>query len=505
MIVIPWERGGWWHRYVCPTHGVELGHVGLLSGSFPADGAPCEYGCRWDTPVIRAAWAVLAHQACARAASVETLKEYEELYLSQPPSEEPLRGRLCYQALTDAVWAVSIGLAARRLGNPVPELLGDVTSAMRKARDAVDFRSNYVAWFNAAGAVCSDDPSFVDSQHEHVLAATYEDGWEWEGSTYYHLFVLAAYEVSIISPPPAVARRLEAMRDVAATFAGTALHDSPYGPLPHASAPILGDLVPLSSDPHPGLRQGGDYGSRAGDPHSSLRLDADHARRPPRDPHPGLCRDWAVGDTQRDVDHHRVYRDVGYAVINSGGVKAIVDFGPHGGSHGHRDKLSLYMYPWQPDPGQVPYGHQGWRDYYASTRAHPTFRIDELEQAECAGRLIDEHTFACDEAYDGVRAVRRVTPIDGGLLDELTVSCDRPRKVTLQLRPAVPLRVEAMTTRWLGEPTLVGRHSCDTESEFVVKPGPGPADDPQRTMRHVDWTVYDATDVTFRSEYRCLT
>lgn len=34
---IPRERGGWWHAYVCPAHGVELDHGDVLGGTFPKD------------------------------------------------------------------------------------------------------------------------------------------------------------------------------------------------------------------------------------------------------------------------------------------------------------------------------------------------------------------------------------------------------------------------------------------------------------------------------------
>jgi hypothetical protein len=199
-----------------------------------------------------------------------------------------------------------------------------------------------------------------------------------------------------------------------------------------------------------------------------------------------------------------VYEHAGYAVLRTTELLAIVDFGPHGGSHGHRDKLALYLYgqdAWQPDPGQVPYGHTGWRRHYASTAAHPTFRIDDHEQAECAGRLVeatdDSVTVACDSAYPGVTAVRQVTIGDGGLTDELVVECDEPRKITAQLRPGVPITVNGMTTEW---GTLRGEHVGPPE--FFVRPGPGPADDPQRVIQHVDWSAYDATRATFHSTYR---
>ncbi|MGW8882608.1 heparinase II/III domain-containing protein, partial [Streptomyces mirabilis] len=87
------ERGGWWHAYVCPAHGVELDHGDLLSGVFPEGGARCAYGCRVDDEAVRGAWLVLSHQAWARhlrvlahrkerAESVSRLVEYAGLYAS---------------------------------------------------------------------------------------------------------------------------------------------------------------------------------------------------------------------------------------------------------------------------------------------------------------------------------------------------------------------------------------------------------------------------------------
>lgn len=477
--MVPRERGGWWHAYVCPVHGVELAHDGLLSGVFPDGGARCRYGCRIDTPEVRGAWTVLAHQACARAAVPQTLEEYAALYGSLGDEhggaqEWMLRGRLFHQALTEAIWAVSIGRAPG--AERVPELLKElaVNAAAARATLTADgrFDSNYTAWLLAAEAVCGAPRS--DLVYEHVLAATRADGWEWEGSAYYHAFVLRAYLLAlrgVDGVPAEVAGRLRAMARVIGvlrTDAGElpALHDGPYH-RPDAAREIqeLACLVDLPAATSPVT----------------------------------------------------IFPDAGYAVLRSAGIHAVVDFGPHGGSHGHRDKLSLYLYDqraaggWQPDPGQVPYGHRPLREYYASSAAHPTFTVDGLEQAECAGRLIDSGDgwvrVGCDTAYEGVQAVRRVgITDDGGLLDELTVGCDRPREVAAHLRPAVPLTVRQLAdgtveSAWNGHTLLRGRHSADGAS-MLARPGRGPADDPMATVTHVDWLAPATTSVTFRSEYR---
>ena len=318
-------------------------------------GAPCPHGCLIDTPDVRGAWTVLAHRECARrildAARHGTpeqqrraavlLEQYADLYHALPGEhgDAPawmLRGRLFHQGLTEAIWAVTIAQAAWQLADsgvavaaPVARLLDNLAAAARAGRDSLvadgKFTSNYVAWLDAAGACCTRDPEWLTGEHglfNHVLAATGEDGWQWEASTYYHSFVLRAANAALaavptVAPPEPVRQRLNRMRSVLTrlqTDSGLlpALHDGPY-----RSSDYDAELAELDLQP------------------------------------------------EARSDGVTVFPDAGYAIVRSHGLHAVVDFGAHGGSHGHRDKLSLYLYgpgtAWQPDPGQVPYGHHVWR------------------------------------------------------------------------------------------------------------------------------------------------
>ncbi|MEV4411493.1 heparinase II/III family protein [Catellatospora sp. NPDC049609] len=503
-VVLPRQRGGWWHRYVCPVHGVELIHAGLLGGVFPAGDPLCRYGCAIDTPEVRGAWTVLAHQACAReirrlartghpvdtAAAADLLEQYAARYEQLGAAEHDEadawmhRGHLFQQALTESIWAVTIGEACKRTGaaEPLRRLLADRAALARDTLVVQDrFRSNYTAWHLAAGATCTGDPAWLTGPNgvfAHVLAATGPDGWEWEASTYYHAFVLRAYLLALracpqVAVPAEVRERLAAMAAALTVIARPgqlpALHDGPYRRPGYDDE--LAELAELTAAllPQP----------PAGKPVT-------------------------------------VFADAGYAVLRGPALTAIVDFGPHGGSHGHRDKLALYLYgdhvAWQPDPGQVPYGHPGWREHYASTAAHPAFSVDGREQAECTGRLVcaDEHgvEVACDSAYPGVSAVRRLTLRGGDLVDELTVRAAQPSRISLHLRPDTDIQVlagadGAVATVWsAGGQRLESTHTAGTTAFFTARPGPGPADDPQRTRTHVDWTAHDTTEVTFRTVYR---
>lgn len=510
-VTLPRERGGWWHAYVCDVHGTELEHGDLYGGAPPARGVPCRYGCRVDTPQVRGAWAALAHQACARAIldlsrggtaerghALRLLTEYAGRYATLPSAHEEaqpwmLHGRLFHQALSESIWAVSIGRAALNLADPRPlALLDALVLAAEEARTRLvergEFRSNYTAWLNAAAVVCSHaaarirgvspDDTGLTGEHgvyAHVLAATNDDGWEWEGSTYYHAFVLRAYLISLEGVPDVpeeVAGRLRGMirvLDDLRTEAGLlpALHDGPY-----ARPGFDEELAELAA------------------------LTAAYAE-------PGAASKVTV--------HH----DTGYAILRSPGIHAVVDFGPHGGSHGHRDKLALYLYdphgaPWQPDPGQVPYGHGALRAHYASGAAHPAFSVNGGEQAECSGVLeyADDASVVvrCDSAYPGVTARRRLTLAGGRLVDVLTVVAAEPSELTAQLRPAVPVTVGRTsggmtTTTWQGTRTLRGWHFAEP-ARMHERPGRGPADDPARTVTALDWTASDATEATFCSIYQ---
>jgi hypothetical protein len=576
--MIPRERGGWWHAYVCPAHGVELDHGDLLGGVFPEGGARCAYGCRVDTEKVRGAWRVLSHQAWARrlrvlahrgerAEVVERLTEYALLYEELAGRADPdapawmLRGRLFQQALTDSIWAVNIGHAvltlAERSDGSVPDDLGAVLPLLDRLEQAAaaaraalvergDLASNYTAWHNAAGiaagrAACAvrglpwegaqvwlDGESGVYAQLRAAVAA---DGWEWEGSTYYHGFVLRAALLALRGTDPAglpadVVDLLVGMTRVLeriSTDGGIlpALHDGPYLRRPLAQEWL--ELVALARQfvACPRLdavtrRAREELGGA--DDGLDLLLEGWFDGPPPAAP----------GHASADGPVH-VFTDAGYAVVRAPGIQALLDFGPHGGSHGHRDKLALYLYgartAWQPDPGQVPYQQREFRELYASTAAHPAFRVDGVEQAECAGRLLAADavsvTAEVTTAYAGVRAARRVEAGSCYLVDVLTVTVNEEkgdgegdgtgneRRITAQLRPGTALDVQVQAegpvrTLWYGAETLHGWHTASLPVRPFTRPGPGPADDPQRTCSQVDFTAYTGSGepVTFASVYQ---
>jgi hypothetical protein len=97
-----------------------------------------------------------------------------------------------------------------------------------------------------------------------------------------------------------------------------------------------------------------------------------------------------------------------------------LDYGPHGGGHGHPDKLGFVLYGsgqvLAPDPGSVAYGIPIYQKWYKQTIAHNTFLVNQKSQNPCTGQLealangkdFDVVRISAEEAYNGVRLSRTV-------------------------------------------------------------------------------------------------
>lgn len=100
------------------------------------------------------------------------------------------------------------------------------------------------------------------------------------------------------------------------------------------------------------------------------------------------------------------YADGGIVVwntkLNTHDVKALYNVGGLGlpplAAHGHADALSLTLHidgePVLIDPGTYAYHTEPeWRDYFRSTRAHNTLRINDAEQSSMNGPFLWAHTY----------------------------------------------------------------------------------------------------------------
>ncbi|OMF38068.1 heparinase [Paenibacillus sp. FSL H8-0548] len=490
---IPMEPGGWWHSYVCPTH-----HTELLFDPLEEEAAQfvCPYGCEMNGEPYRGAWLVFKHQSLARyalqAAAVYAatgMSRYAELgrsiivrYAEQFPhypvhpdaSPWMLKGRAFHQALTEAIWATTIiraylllvdeGVSFIEGEDKLHVFFDMLESSMREYHgiltiDRGNPENNYTAWLNAAlscvYAARGEREKLlaqldaIGGFRHHLSIAVKPDQLEFEGSIYYHAFVVRAYLISaemaarfgedLYSFNGEQGQTLCGMLSVLVQLADAegclpALHDGPYWREPYARelAEIfeiglthfsIEDCLPLLGEVYRQLRP--QHHSRGG-------LEAVL---------------YGTGDWRKSVPRDRqesvILPDSGFVVLAqlNNKLSCLLDFGAHGGSHGHYDKLNLMLshrsYQLSPDRGTVPYGSPLKKEWYPHTACHNTVSIGGRSQHEAQGTCLkyersEGYSYAwlrtCD-AYDGAVLDRHVLINDFWVLDWFEVRLEEQEQV----------------------------------------------------------------------------
>lgn len=133
-----------------------------------------------------------------------------------------------------------------------------------------------------------------------------------------------------------------------------------------------------------------------------------------------------------------VLKNTGLAVLRRGKQYVCIDFGPHGGGHGHADKLAVNYFVngqvFAPDLGRGwPYNLPIHGQWYWQTLSHNTVVVDEKPQAESTG-LLEWHEFGpeydvvsatANHCYDGVQMKRTILMGEDYLLDVFQVESDQ--------------------------------------------------------------------------------
>ncbi len=472
--VVPEQPGGWMHEYVCPHHWVPLTYR-----SDSPDQHRCPYGEVITGEAVHAAWLALRHRELSetardlailfrvtghkRAAEIATtiLTTYATRYASfaAGTSAQPwmLRGKAFQQALTEALWAIPLvhayallepGFNRKTARTIRGDLFQPIAQTLSVAHDELvvaqgHVQSNYTAWLNAAlgclGFVL-DDRALLDQAikgpggfYRHMSVAIRPDGLEYEGTPYYHNFVVLAYSIlaeaclshgmDLYAHTGPDGQSIRAMWDALVKLA----HSD--GELPLVADGAYWRNGPFDEE----ICQTYEIAlARTGASRYAWLLKKTYERR-------GVGRDlWAaVLFARRDIDHSEplhqgtaLFPDSGFAVLRhpQNHQEALILFGPDGGSHTHRDRLSLALWPWSPDPGTPPYGIAARREWYQQTVAHNTIVIDGQSQAKplnpCRVFKCGPHEIIVGgrHLYEGVNVVRRVRVKEHAVDDEVRVS-----------------------------------------------------------------------------------
>lgn len=486
-LVVPDEGAGWGHDYFCPDHATRLEYDPAQPRAHrcPVDGrifAGGIYDAAWRARTnheivtgLRAA--ALLWRGGGDVGYLEHAAGVLDAYAAHYPRYEVHgthagQGRCMGQSLDEATWAIPLAWSY--------DLLRDALSASQREsiegqllRPAAEHLlgqlwrriHNIECWHLAAlvtlGVVLEEDRFIapaLDEQYGYVAQlreGVLDDGWWWEGSPTYHFYTLSAV-LALISalrrPWPALVRqpRLRAM------------FDAPFSLL-------RGDLsLPATNDGWFDAAQPGFLARHAGsyeiaqalweDPrHDALlaRLYATTARDSVEALLFGADR-LATGALS--ASDCVVQEASGYAVLRDGKGEneryLLLKYGPHGGGHGHCDKLALDLHAFgqrlSADLGTPGYGIPLNKSWYRHTLSHNTVLIDETAQPAAAGELIafsatggdgyavaDARVTWPDEQaapYSGVVA-RRCVLWKGGVrpyfIDIVQVHCPEPRRIDL--------------------------------------------------------------------------
>lgn len=255
-----------------------------------------------------------------------------------------------------------------------------------------------------------------------------QDGEWYEGAWGYHYYTMSALQ------PLAVAAHNVGLDLYSARY--KSMYDAPLEFMaPGGALPAFNDSGPTSA-----LGAGSCYEiawARWGDPRHLIPVLAQGSRRSLE----YLLSGAEVGQEPRFSLGSRLFPAAGYAVLRSGevGDKGVdrhlpsnylaFKYGPHGGGHGHPDKLSFVLYGKRTllaeDPGCIAYGNPAHAGWFRQTLSHNTVLVNGKSQRPTTGALLfsalaEGAGFACagcDDAYPGVRLRRAVALLGDRVVD----------------------------------------------------------------------------------------
>jgi heparinase II/III-like protein/alginate lyase len=410
---IPQEGAGWSHAYVCPEHGVRLTQQGGKN-ICPVDGKdyhgwPIDnvvYMQRNDDNARAARDLGLAYRLTGNVAFADKARRifnaYAELYPRLPIHDNNkldtrTGARVMSQTLSEAKWLVPLefGYDLVRDAMPAPERERFETNVLKNAAAVIARNdaggSNWQSWHNAAllaaGLLMADrtlTQLAVDGPggfRFQLREGINRDG-EWhEGSWGYHFFaldpLLQTREMAARAGIPVPeAKALKRMLDAPLECL------FPDGSLPNFNDSGFTGLTGEARYYDIGYRLFGELqygfvarGSRRGI--ESLLWGADQLP-------PGVAPPLASA----------VLPESGLAILRVHGSDHTIamKFGPHGGGHGHFDKLTFISYAngshLATDPGTQAYASPTHNSWDKLTVAHNTLVADQATQAAATGSLL---------------------------------------------------------------------------------------------------------------------
>lgn len=468
-IQIPEEGGQWIFYYACPKDNCSL--------IYKNGQHVCPHcGKVYDSKRVRLAYVTILHNRVNHAAlklakawyvtrrddfaheTYRILLRYAELEPGWKRHDRwgrkgifaVIGGKRYCQSLSDAVGIIPLaraydlvydwpGVTQEMRKKVEKDLFADTVHSLYALYFAYDGKNNHMTWYNAAvavvGAVLGRDDFLNRSingskglRSQFRRSVTSEGLW-YEGTLSYHYYALQAVAINV-----------EAARSCGLNLAGEAALKKLYlAPLqlayPNGQLPAFND---------------GDRCFLRG----YRRM---YAFAQELWPENAVIREFAKTGKVKALPS-AVYPDAGLAYLRRGkgakAVTAVLDFGEHGGYHGHPDKLNMVLYAMNRelflDPGRLTYRCPEYKTWARQTVAHNTVVINQRSQAPVAGTLL---TFAQGEkadwvagesakTYSGVTQRRCLILFDQALVDIFCVKAKRSVTMDWPLHGVSKLKLE---------------------------------------------------------------
>ncbi|MGB0384478.1 MAG: alginate lyase family protein [Ardenticatenaceae bacterium] len=349
------------------------------------------------------AYQLKGEQSYAEKAA-EILQAYADSYLNyllhHTDGSSPERGaRVHAQTLDEAIWLIKIAWAYDLIADTLEGTARShiETDLLRAAVTTISRnpmgKSNWQSWHNAGlGAVgfALEDPVIISQairdplngfDYQMDASVTAEGSW-YEGSWGYHFYALTAHRYLAEMATRAghdlySHKNLELMFELPVQFA-----------MPDWTLPPFNDSKNISLISYDGLYES-----------AYRRYENPIPGRRTRKRNALFWGAETLPDSAELSRQSKLFPDTGIAVLRANdwekSIYLALDYGPHGGSHGHYDKLGFVLYARDTmmgiDPGTQSYAaptHESWDE---QTIAHNTVVVDGQSQAEATGT---PHRFA---------------------------------------------------------------------------------------------------------------
>jgi len=415
---LPPKGGQWLHYYACPDTGSLLKFVppdqnvcpdtGKVYKGYPYDDVV--YMLRADALREGALSSALAYRLTGNHAyaekGAEVLKLYADKYLSYPihdnqGKQSQFGARVYSQTLDESIWLIDLSWTydllrdtdvftpAERTHIERDLLYAGAMTVTRANRGPTD---NIQSWINGAEAAVGytlgdqtlihqaiDGPIGFRAQMKEFV----NDGFWIEGAWGYQFYALRPLELTAQMATRAGVDLWQQDPNLGALLL------SPLGVMfPDGTLPAFNDSHSVNLYEESGLYEVA-YSALHNQDFAAI---CEHAGRDTREAF--LFGVPSIDGASLPKPRSAVFPDAGYATLRAplGDLTEIMKFGPHGGGHGHFDKLNEVLYArggmMSVDPGSHFYGipiHASWDKM---TVAHNTVSVDEQVQKPATGKLL---------------------------------------------------------------------------------------------------------------------